>query len=80
MYVWVKEPMEQVKPNILGMGRIKSNKGVNWAIVSLTKRLARWNTTDSEPGKSSNFICAIDSFSPCKKRVRRASNCDVMRT
>ena len=41
VYVWVKKPKEQVKPNIEGMRGIKSDKGVNWAIVSPTKRPTR---------------------------------------
>ena len=44
MYVWVKKPKEQVKPNIKGMRGIKVDKGVNWATVSPTKRPARRGT------------------------------------
>ena len=49
------------------------------SIVSETAGTSR-NTTESEPGKSSYLICAIDSISSCKKCVRRASSCNDMRT
>ena len=81
MYVWVKKPKEQVKPNIGGMRVIKSEKGgkLGNSIANETVG-ASWNTTDLEPGKYSNFICTNDSISPVEKLVRRASSCDDMHT
>ena len=44
VYVWAKKLKEQVKPNIEGKRGIKSDKEVNWAIISPTKWLARHGT------------------------------------
>ena len=42
--VWVKKPKGRVQPNIERMRGIKSDRGVNWATVSPTKRPAHHGT------------------------------------
>ena len=60
VYVWVKKPKEQVKPNIEGMRGIEGDKSrqggkLGNSVANETAGTA-WNTKDLEPGKSSNPI------------------------
>ena len=81
VYVWAKEPMEQVKPNIEGKRGINLDKGVNWVTVSATKRPARHGRRRIH--SLTNFqisFAQMTRFQPVKKLVRGASSCNVMRT